>query len=86
MLRRIANVVFLICIAWWCLLALVLCMTIISQGWNGVASKLLHLARNSRNFPIQSWSLVVWRLLALLVITTGTGYFGRPKRRETANA
>jgi hypothetical protein len=44
MLRRIATVVFGICLTAWCGFALVLCMTIIRHGFSSVGPKLLHLA------------------------------------------
>ena len=79
MLRKIATVVFVICLTAWCGFALVLCMTIIGHGFNSVGPKLLHLAGATGEFGVQSWSLVVRRLLGLFFVTMAAGYFRRPK-------
>ena len=44
MLRKITTGVFVLCLAAWCGLALVICMTIIGHGLSAVGPKLLHLA------------------------------------------
>jgi hypothetical protein len=85
MSRRIANGVFVICLAAWCCLALILYMTIIGQGISGVGPKLLHLAGATSQLGVQSSSLVVWRLLGLLFITIAAGYFRRHKRHKLSN-
>jgi hypothetical protein len=84
MLRRIATVVFGICLTAWCGFALVLCMTIIGHGFSSVGPKLLHSAGATSEFGVQSWSLVVWGLLGLFFITIVAGYFRRPKRSKLA--
>lgn len=86
MLRKIATGFFVFCLAGWCCLAVVLCMTIIGQGWSGVGPKLLHLAGNASELGVQSWSLVVWRLLGLLAVTVAAGYFRRPRHSKPSNA
>ena len=80
MLRRIASGVFVICLAAWCGLALVLCMALVERGFSGIGPKLLHLAGRTTDFGVHSWSMVVWRLLGLFFITTVARYFRRPKR------
>jgi len=79
MLRKIATGVFLTCLMAWCGFALVLCMTIIGHGFHSVGPKLLHLAGATSEFGVQSWSLVVWRIVGLFFITIVAGYFRRPK-------
>lgn len=39
------------------------------------------LRKVATTFGVQSWSLVVWRLLGLLCITIVAGYFHRPTVR-----
>ena len=85
MLRKIATGVFVLCLTAWCGLALVLCMTIIGHGFSNVGPELLHLAGTTNEFGVQSWSLVVWRLLGLLCITIVAGYFRRPTALPPAN-
>jgi hypothetical protein len=85
MLRKIATGIFVLCLAAWCGFALVLCMTIIGQGWSGVGPKLLHLAGNGSELGVQSWSLVVWRLLGLLSITIAAGYFHLANRHKLSS-
>lgn len=82
MLRRITDLVFAICLAGWFLLLLLLCMTIVSQGWSGVVPKLMHVAGFTSNLGVQSWGLVAWRLVALLVITLGVGSFRWYERKQ----
>jgi hypothetical protein len=84
MLRKITTGVFVLCLAAWCGLALVICMTIIGHGLSAVGPKLLHLAGTTNEFGVQSWSLVVWRLLGLLCMTIVAGYF-RWLTRSPAN-
>ena len=79
MLRKIAAGVFVVCLTAWCGFALVLCMAIIGHGFSSVGPKLLHLAGATSEIGVQSWSLVVWRLLGLFCITIVAGYFRRPK-------
>ena len=86
MLRKIATGVFVFCLTAWCGLALVLCMTIIAHGLGGVGAKLLHLAGSTGETGGQSWSLVAWRLLGLLVITVAAAYFRRSQRANLANS
>jgi hypothetical protein len=80
MLRKIATGVFVICLTAWCGLALVLSMTIIGSGFSAVGPKLLHLAGATSEFGVQSWSMVFWRLLGILLVTIVSGYFRRDKR------
>ena len=80
MLRKIATGVLVLCLTAWCGLAIVLCMSIIGQGWSGVGPKLLHLVGSTNEFGVQSWNLVIWRLVGLLVITLAAGYFYRSKK------
>jgi hypothetical protein len=82
MLRKTATVVFVICLTAWCGFALVLCMTIIGQGFSTVGPKLLHIAGATSDFGVQSWSLVGWRFLGLFFITIVAGYFHRRKRSK----
>jgi hypothetical protein len=82
MLRRFADLVFAICLAPWLALALLLCMTIISEGWSGVGPKLIHVAGFTNNLAVQSASLVAWRLAGLLAITFGAAYFRSLVQRE----
>jgi hypothetical protein len=79
MLKKIATGVFVVCLTAWCGFALVLCMTIIGHGFSSVGPKLLHLAGATSEIGVQSWSLVVWRLLGLFCITMVAAYFRRPK-------
>jgi hypothetical protein len=85
MLRKIATGVYVICLAAWLCLALLLGMTIIGHGWSAIAPKLLHLAGNTNEFGVQSWSLVVWKFLGLLAITIAAGYFRWARRPKLAN-
>ena len=85
MIRKIATAIFVFCLAAWCGFALVLCTTIIGHGFGGVGPKLLHLAGTTRELGVQSWSLVVWRLLGLFLITIAAGYFRRPRQQTTLN-
>lgn len=80
MLRKITTSVFVLCITAWCGLALVACMTLVGHGLSAVGPKLLHLAGTTNEFGVQSWSLVIWRLLLLLCITFAAGYFRRLTR------
>jgi len=82
MLRKIATAILVLCLTAWGGLALVFCMTIIGNGFSGVGPKLLHLAGTTRDFAVQSWSVVIWRLLGLFSITIVAGYFSRPKRSK----
>ncbi len=86
MLRKIAAGVFVICLAAWCGVALVLCMTTIGSGLSAVGPKLLHLAGNTNELGAQSWSLVVWRFLGLLLVTIAAGYIRRPRRPTLAHS
>jgi hypothetical protein len=83
MLRRFADLAFAICLAPWLLLVLLLCMTIVSQGWGVVVPKLIHVAGFSNNVGVQSGSLAAWRMAGLLAITFGAAYFrwSQHKRR-----
>jgi hypothetical protein len=83
MLGKIATDVFVGCLAAWFGFALVVCMTIIGQGFSGVGPKLLHLAGGTSQLGLLSGNLVVWRLLGLLLITISAGYFRRPKRASS---
>jgi hypothetical protein len=85
MFRKIATGIFVICLAAWCGFALVLCMTIIGHGFSGVGPKLLHLAGATSEFGLQSWSLVIWRLIALFFMTIVAGYLRRPKRSKLSH-
>jgi hypothetical protein len=82
MLRRIADLVFAICLASWLMLGLLLCMTVVSQGWGGIGPKLIHVAGSTNNLGVQSVNLVVWRLAGLLAITVGAGYFWWSQRKH----
>jgi len=82
MLRRFADLVFAICLAPWLMLALLLCMTIVSQGWGGVVPKLIHVAGFPNNFGVQSGRMVVWRLLGLLGITLGAATFWWSQQKQ----
>ena len=84
MLRKIGTGVFVLCLTAWCGLALVLCMTIIGHGFSSVGPKLLHVAGTTNEFGVESWSLVLWRLLELLLITIAAGYFHWSKRSKIA--
>jgi hypothetical protein len=83
MLRRFADLIFAICLAPWVLLAVLLCMTVVSQGWGGVVAKLIHMAGFSNDLGVQSGSLAAWRLGVLLSITFVAAYFrwSQHKRR-----
>jgi hypothetical protein len=86
MLRKIAYGVFAICLAFWCLLAIVLWMAFVAQGWTGVVGKLIHLAGITPDFRNHTLGYVVWRLVGIFVITLGTGYFSRSKQPEVASS
>jgi len=86
MLRRIAFGVFVLCLTFWCLLALVLCMTFLTQGWSGIVPKLIHLAGMTPDYHDRSLSFVTSRLVGLLVVTIGTGYFARFKQPVVDNS
>ncbi len=87
MLRKIATGVYVICLAAWLGLALLLCMTIIGHGWSAVGPKVLHLAGNTNEFGIHSsWSLAFWRFLGLLSVTIVAGCIGHLKRPKSVDA
>jgi len=81
-LRKFAYGVFVICLAFWFLLALALLMAFFSQGWSGVVPKLIHLAGPTPDFRNHSLGFVIWRLVGLLGVTLGTGYFSRSKQSQ----
>jgi hypothetical protein len=86
MLRKIATGIYVLCLAAWFCLALLLCITMIGHGWSAVGSKLLHVAGNTNEFGVESWSLVVWRFLGLLAITIAAGYFRGARRLSSVGA
>lgn len=81
MLRRLADLVLSICLASWLMLALLLCMTIVSQGWGGVVPKLVHVAGFTDDLGVQSGNLAIRRVLGLLAITLAASFW-RWSQRE----
>jgi hypothetical protein len=79
MVRSIANVIFVVCLAAWSLLLILLSLTLFEDGPGAIKGKLIHVAGSTGELGVQSLNLVVWRLLGLLVITLFVAYVRRPK-------
>jgi hypothetical protein len=77
MLRSIANVVFAFCLTAWIGFALVICMTIATDGFGGVWPKLLHVAGSTNQLGMSSGRNVILTLFGLLVVTLLAAYARR---------
>jgi hypothetical protein len=78
-LKAFANTIFVICLTAWLLLALEIGVTIMSQGWGGVAPKLVHLGGMTPDLRTHSLGFVISRLAGLFAITVVAAFLRRPK-------
>ncbi len=79
MFRSLANIIFILCLTAWTLLAVLLSITFFEDGPGGILPKLIHVAGSTGQLAGQSGSLVVWRLAGLFVITLIAFFARRPR-------
>lgn len=74
MFRKVATFALAFCLAAWIAFLLDLAVALAHGGISSVAAEVLHLAGQTKQFGIASWSAAVARLAALLLITLGFGF------------